>query len=324
MVRFISVIHRGEFRMPLKLRPYETENDYWRLRQFLRDIFLLNNRREVAWQPYRLDYSRWHVHLNCTRTQFCDAVYIWETPNHQIAASVVNEGGADVHLQIHPDFNTPKLVEKMVEVAEEHLPREGKDGEKLLIIWSGARDSDRLEILENRGFKKGKSAEYARWRNMSDPINDVPIPDGYTVRALGDIDEHSKRSWVSFKAFHPNDPEDTYDGDDWYENIQRCPLYRRDLDIVAVAPDGAFASFCTAWFDDVTRTGSFEPVGTHPDHQKLGLAKAVMTEGLRRLKQLGATQAHVSSFNPPAHALYSSIGFIDYEISEPWIKIYPK
>ncbi len=33
--------------------------DYWRLRVFLRDVFLLNNRRPTSWQVARLDYWRW-------------------------------------------------------------------------------------------------------------------------------------------------------------------------------------------------------------------------------------------------------------------------
>ena len=91
------------------------------------------------------------------------------------------------------------------------------------------------------------------------------------------------RSWLSWKAFHSDEPDERYEGWEWYRNVQRFPLYRRDLDLVAVAPDGELAAFCTVWFDDVTRTGSFELVGAHPAHQRRGLGRAVMYEGLRRL-----------------------------------------
>ncbi len=144
------------------------------------------------------------------------------------------------------------------------------------------------------------------------------MPSGYSVRSLGDKEELPARTLVSWRAFHPDAPDSDYEGWDWYLNIQRAPLYRRDLDIVAVAPGGELAYFCTVWFDDVTRTGAFEPVGTAPNHQQRGLGKAVMVEGLNRLKHLGATLATVSSFTPPAHALYSSMGFTDYSLLEPW------
>jgi ribosomal protein S18 acetylase RimI-like enzyme len=100
--------------------------------------------------------------------------------------------------------------------------------------------------------------------------------------------------------------------------VQRAPLYRRDLDLVAVAPGGEFASFCTVWFDNVNRMGVFEPVGTAPAHQRRGLGKAVMSEGLRRLKHLGATLATVGSYSNEAGALYSSLGFTEYDLLERW------
>jgi len=68
------------------------------------------------------------------------------------------------------------------------------------------------------------------------------------------------------------------------------------------------------------RAAVFEPVGTHPDHQKRGLGKAVMTEGLRRMQRLGVMLATVSSYGDAAHALYQSMGFTDFDLLEPWIK----
>jgi mycothiol synthase len=70
----------------------------------------------------------------------------------------------------------------------------------------------------------------------------------------------------------------------------------------------------------VTRSGAFEPVGTVPAHQRRGLGKVVMGEGLRRLKRMGATMAYVGSYALPAHALYASAGFTEYDLSEPWVK----
>ena len=77
------------------------------------------------------------------------------------------------------------------------------------------------------------------------------------------------------------------------------------------SPDGRGASACTIWFDPVNATGLFEPVGTHPDFQGAGLGKAVMAEGLRRMKAAGMRSAQVG-FDPnnaAALALYTAMEF---------------
>ena len=88
-----------------------------------------------------------------------------------------------------------------------------------------------------------------------------------------------------------------------------------------MAPDGELAAFCTVWFDDVTRTAAFEPVGTHPAHRRKGLGKALLAEGLRRVERLGATLATVGSYSEAAGALYASAGFTAYDLSEPWVYV---
>lgn len=50
--------------MKLTLRSYQTEDDFWRMRDFLREVFLLNDRRMFSWPVARLDYWRWHEILN--------------------------------------------------------------------------------------------------------------------------------------------------------------------------------------------------------------------------------------------------------------------
>ena len=89
---------------------------------------------------------------------------------------------------------------------------------------------------------------------------------------------------------------------------------------MVIAPVGEVAAFATIWWDESTRTGTFEPVGTVPEHQRKGLGKALMTEGLKRLQQLGAVMVYVSSYGEAAHATYESAGFTNYDRSELWEK----
>jgi hypothetical protein len=306
--------------MKLKLRDYQTEDDFWRIRTFLRETFLLHDRRELNWHVSRLDYWRWHVLMNCHEIEELDGlIYIWETGDEQIAAVLNSEEPGDASLQTHPAYCTPSLDEEMIALAEEKFAVE-RDGQKHIAVWVDSEDTRWKGILQARGYAQGKWTESQWRRDLEAPIPDVPVPDGYTIRSLGDVDEIPARSWASWRGFHPDDLNEDYQGYDWYHNIQRCPLYRRDLDIVAIAPSGEIASFCTIWYDDVTRSACFEPVATVPEHLRRGLARATITEGLRRLQRMGATRALVSGFETAANALYSSTLSPVHDRSEQWVK----
>ena len=302
------------------MRNYQTEEDYWCIREFLREVSLLNNRHDFAWCLLRWDYWHWHINENIFHFKLDDVITLWECDG-QIAAMLNPDSPGEAFFQIHPYYREIVSISDMLDVAEGALSKQGEDGGKELIAWVNADNSSTKDLFTKRGYVRSRfKAEHMRRRYLSQPIPDSVPPNGYTIRALGDESELPARSWLSWKAFHPDEPDENYQGWEWYKNVQRVPLYRRDLDIVAVAEDGELAAFCTVWFDDVNRTAVFEPVGTHPKHQERGLGKAVMSEGLRRAQRLGATLATVSSYSTGAHALYHSMGFTEFDLLEPWIK----
>jgi mycothiol synthase len=294
--------------MKLTMRGYQQEDDYWRIREFLRAAYLAVEHKETIWEIARLDYWRWHLIDNC---QMCESVekgaFIWETDTGQIGAVLNVEDMGKAWLQVHPDFREPGLEEAMIETAEAHLTTVGADGKRKLTVWASARDTQRQDILTRQGYTKGQWPEHVHIRQLNGPVAAVPPPAGYTVRALGDLDELPARSWASWRGFHPDEPDEDYEGWEWYHHIQRMPLYRRDLDIVAATPDGEIASFCTLWYDDAIRAGYFEPIATVPEHLRRGLGKAVMSEALRRIQRLGATTVTVGGYSDAANALYDSV-----------------
>ncbi len=293
--------------MTLEMRPYAGEEDYWRIRAFLREIFPLAYQEQRTWLVTTLDYWRWHVVATCGEFErIDDVIFLWETRDGRIAAVLHPQGRGDAYLDVHPAFRTPELEAEMINVAEERLSVPDGNGRRKLCIWVCEHDPIRQEVVAQRGYVRGDWPEYERWRSLDEPIPEVPIPAGYVVRAMGDVEENAARSWASWRGFHENESDEGYGGT-WYHAIQRLPLYRRDLDIVAVAPSGEIGAFCTLWYDDVTRTGYFEPVATVPEHRRLGLGKAVMFEAMRRLKRCGGTRAVVGGFSPEANALYASV-----------------
>jgi hypothetical protein len=107
--------------MKFALRPYQTESDFWRMRDFLREVFLLNHYRERSWHVARLDYARWHGCINCAKVHLEDVAFIWEADG-QVIAFLMSEGGlGNAHLSVHPSLRTYELEEEMLSVAEDRL-----------------------------------------------------------------------------------------------------------------------------------------------------------------------------------------------------------
>jgi ribosomal protein S18 acetylase RimI-like enzyme len=304
-------------------RPYQTEDDFWRMREFLRRVFLLNDRLERSWHVARLDYARWHSCLNCAKVRLEEVAFLWET-GEQIVAMLMPDGGrGEAHLSVHPGLQTLELEEEVLTVAEGRLAAIRPDHTNRLCVWAPAQDLLRQEVLTRRGYAKDGWPETQWRRRLDGAIATAPIPPGYAVRPLGDGLELLERCYASGLGFHDGDIKIAVENrtdPTWYRNIQTAPLYRRDLDLVAVAPDGAIAAFCTVWFDDVTRSAYFEPVATVPAHRRRGLGRSLMIEGLRRLQCMGATLAFVSGYSPAANALYRSVMGNDYDLYEPWVR----
>ena len=61
-------------------------------------------------------------------------------------------------------------------------------------------------------------------------------------------------------------------------------------------------------------------MATVPAHQRKGLGKAVMIEGLHRLKAMGCKVAFVGGYSQAANALYFSVMGAEHDVSEPWEK----
>ena len=97
------------------------------------------------------------------------------------------------------------------------------------------------------------------------------------------------------------------------EELSRASFYRGDLDLVAVAPGGDVASFCTFRMDPPSRVTELEPMGTLPEYRRMGLAKALLVEGFRRLAKYDPTLLYIggAADTPEANRLYVVTGFTE-------------
>lgn len=295
----------------LHARPYR-EDDYWCVRTFLRRIH--DGTRDLgAWDVARWDYWRWHGTLNCGDPGPDETCTVWETSTGELVGAVHGEARGAAFFQVDPAARTPDLDAAMVAAAEARVTADGR-----LVVWVPDSDPAWADTLARRGYARSGSVEHVRVRVLDAHLPEPRVADGYRIRPLGGDEDFPARGELSLRVFHPVPDGSTAMSADDYQNIQRCPLYRRDLDLVAEADGGDLAAFATFWFDDVTRTLTIEPVGTDAPHRRRGLGRALLLEGMRRGRWMGAATARVGSSEGGAHDLYASVGLRTAERLVAW------
>ena len=182
-------------------------------------------------------------------------------------------------------------------------PATARTGSRSLALES---DAATVTAVERRGFHAQAEGVMSHMvRSLADDVPAPSVPDGYRLRTVRGEEDVVARVEVHRAAFAPSRvvPES-------YRRTMREWPYRADLDFVVEAPDGSFAAFCLCWLDEDNALGEFEPVGTHPDHRRRGLARAVCLAGLRGLREAGAETAVVYSVaGSHAESLYAGLGF---------------
>lgn len=101
-------------------------------------------------------------------------------------------------------------------------------------------------------------------------------------------------------------------GPDIHQKLQRCSLYRSDLDLSVRTPDGHVVAYCICWPDFENRFAMLEPMRTELAWQRRGLAAALIAEQARRLAELGVEKLEVNYAIgiTAAERLYAKAGFV--------------
>lgn len=184
-----------------------------------------------------------------------------------------------------------------------------------LVINALDRDRSRVGLLEEHGYTKLERHGVLLRYDSESPIAQSQLPRGVTVRHVSDADVEERvrthvDAWSHLDHIGIRDAKSGFTVER-YRQLRAAPMYDPELDLVVETAEGGFASCCICWMDAVNGVGFFEPVGTRARHRRRGLARAMILEGLRRLRARGAHAVHMgtASINGPAIALYESCGF---------------
>ena len=276
----------------------------------------LGNRASV--EAVRRDYS--DPQLDQARD-----IRLWENQDGRLLAFATvllreAEGVLDglLRFQVHPDARYGDLQEEIMawfaERVREASTERGLRGQ--LRCRARTDEIARQALLQQHGFRI--SRYFLRMeRSLIEPIPEPALPPGFALRTLKGLDE--AEAWVT--CFN-----DAF-ADHWNHHpltLEQVTHHMSDAtyslrhDLIAVTEDGTFAAFCY-WDDEPDKNngpgasvGWIHLLGTRPEFRKLGLGRAMLFAGLRRLRDAGATSAllGVDAASPTgATRLYEAAGF---------------
>lgn len=293
--------------MRLRSRPYQSD------RSDLPAMLTLIGRRWLDAAPSPWDYHpgdllwrRW-MHDDAV-SRWYERVLLWETDTGLAGFAEYAPKHREIALVTRPDIERdPATIRQMVHdltplVRSFDNDRPASPPPVISTLSGSSLES----TLRDLGLTLAEPPPFRLNRHSLDETPPPSPPPGWTIRSVQGPADEAGRVAVHQAAFAPSRTTRSA-----YERMRSQPGYDPELDIVAVDADGAIASYALAWFDPVSRTGLFEPVGCLPAYRRQGLTRAVLQEGLRRLRERGANTAYVVCYvdEPAAVGLYESVGF---------------
>jgi mycothiol synthase len=297
-------------------RPMRDDADFWRMRALLIDTVPITP-IGFNWDMRRLDGKRFYEANMDANWPPAQPIQLWETGGGRLAGFVLADGGGNAHLNVHPDYR--HLEGEMLDWTVEHLTPPTDEGQRLE-VYVYEYDVLRQRLLAERGFQKTEHWGMIRHLRIGQqPLRQPVVAEGYSLRATqpDDMADCQRIADLLNAAFR----RDFHNAEEYHNFCRLAPSFHPDLDLVAVAPDGTFAAYVGIPYDETNRRGIFEPVCTHPDHQRKGLAGALMQEALLRLRAIGAVDATVDTGDMlPANRFYDSMGFTEAYKGHAWRK----
>jgi mycothiol synthase len=291
------------------LRPYRDDEDVARLHRFL----------QRGWQATGTAGGLFHVgditwqRFMYTRETFRpeERIALWERADGEIAGfGWYDPKWTEVAIQLDPHLRGTddwrRLFDAFLAWADDKRAADA-DATRGLSIAEFETDTAFAASIARHGFEPIDTPPMRfHHRSLRGEIPAPVLPEGFAVRPLLGEAEYAQRVEIHRQVWAPS--RFTVEG---YRQLRSAPGYDPELDLVAVAPDGTFGAYAICWHDEVNRSGEFEPVGAREAFRGRGLAKAVLHEGMARLKARGCTDAYVYTGEDriPACRLYRAAGF---------------
>jgi len=237
----------------------------------------------------------WRYGGNAARQQ--DNPAFWSANAHcfrdetgALAGFVIGEyGGDDLFLQVDP---ARRDVEPVI---LDWIETVWAAGRARIGVFALSDDTTRAALLTAHGFHEDGSDGNMYRYDLTRAYPDALLPAGFALTTLAENHDFGAQAVAIAKAF-----DNLRIDEDLLAFRRTAPGYSLDWDLAAVAPDGQHASFACIWVDWRNRLAEIDPIGTQPEFQRRGLARAVILDGFRRLAVAGIHTAYIGAGPEPA------------------------
>ena len=229
-----------------------------------------------------------------------------------------------IHFEDNPAFNYLQIrpgheraTDSLLDWAHSNLGGESVTfGRRVLGLYVSDFDNYLEQRVAERGYEPQPDIveEHARYV-IDKPVEVAELPEGFRLQSLADDNNLEKINRALWRGFdHPGPPpEDEIEG---RKHAQQAPNFRKDLTIVAVAPNGDYAALSGMWTVPDNDVAYLEPVATDPTYRRMGLGTAVVQESLRRVSDEVIRIVWVGS----GLVFYQDMGFSIQNRSRLWVK----
>jgi mycothiol synthase len=242
------------------------------------------------------------------------ATRLWETERDQLIGFALVDSVNNLLFELDPVATTAEIEKQVVAWGLSRIAQ-GYTPDRLhptLDAPCSAGYAARKAFLERHGFMRVPGESVTLTRSLSEPIASPVLPPGFTIRNVA-----GEQEVEAYVALHRAAFDTLNMTVDYRRAIMRTPDYIPELDLVVVAPDGALAALCVCQISqsDNERSGRLEgrtdPLATHPDYRRRGLAKALLLTGLGLLKERGMHTARLSTNGDNANLIHTAnqVGF---------------
>lgn len=275
------------------------KHDIWLIRDFLKETYKVFGKK-VNWHIDRLNftYSMSRVMNEVSEEEYRNRIVLYFKEN-RLRAVLLTEGEdrGEAFFQV----DSYDLDDELVTMMFDDVDTMSLDLNRDIFLRIAHDNNILIEEASKRSYELMDWSEITMKKELNEALDDQ-LPQGFSYSRV----DSKRKAEGHGKAFGYFDKKDVLkNAEKGLDVLMTMDDYRINHDINVVNDSGEVVAFATIWYDDKNKLGILEPVGTHPDYRKRGLAKKAIYRGCNEIIKYGANCVYVGS----EQEFYKRIGF---------------